>query len=73
MWNMKNTLWKIKPIKIGRHSGTTYCFWCKDCTENFRPEKVKMINKVPRKISLCCLSIYLLDWQTTRFLKQKIN
>ena len=43
---MKNTQSKIKPIKIGKQPGTTYCFGCKDYEKNFRPEKVKMINKV---------------------------
>ena len=43
---MKNTKSKIKPIKIGKQSGTTYCFGCKDYTKNFRPEKVKMTNKI---------------------------
>ena len=53
---MKNTQSKIKPIKIGKQSGTTYCFGCKDYTKNFRPQEVEMTNKVIRKkISLCCL------------------
>ena len=39
---MKNTQSKIKPIKIGKQSGTTYCFGCKDYTKNFRPQEVKM-------------------------------
>ena len=43
---MKNTQSKIKPIKFGKQSGTTYCFGCKDYTKNFRPEKV---NKVLRE------------------------
>ena len=43
---MKNTQSKIKSIKIGRQPGTTYCFGCKDYTHNFRPEKVKMTNKI---------------------------
>ena len=47
---MKNTKSKIKPIKIGKQSGTTYCFGCKDYTKNFRPEKVKMINKVEKNL-----------------------
>ena len=47
---MKNTQSKIKPIKIGKQSGTTYCFGCKDYTKNFRPEKVKMINKVEKNL-----------------------
>ena len=45
---MKKTESKIKPIIVGKQSGTTYCFGCKDYTTNFRPEKVKMINKVLR-------------------------
>ena len=43
---MKHTQSKIKAIKVGKESGTTYCFGCKDYRKNFRPEKVKMINKV---------------------------
>ena len=54
---MKNTKSKIKPIKIGKQPGTTYCFECKDYTQNFRPEKVKMTNKGLRQKSNCCLSI----------------
>ena len=66
---MKNTQSKIKPIKIGKQPGTTYCFGCKDYTQNFRPEKVKMTNKVLREKSHCvvCRS------NKSRFLKQKIN
>ena len=45
---MKNTKSKIKPIKIGKQFGTTYCFGCEDYMKNFRPEEVKMINKVLR-------------------------
>ena len=54
---MKNAQSKIKPIKIGKQPGTTYCFECKDYTQNFRPEKVKMTNKGLRQKSNCCLSI----------------
>ena len=50
---MKNMQSKIKPIKVGKQSGTTYCFGCKDYMKNFRPEKVKMINKVLREKSHC--------------------
>ena len=39
---MKNTQSKVKPIKIGKQSGTTYCFGCKDYIKNFRPQEVKM-------------------------------
>ena len=49
---MKNTQSKIKPIKIEKQPGTTYCFGCKDYTY-FRPEKVKTINKVLREKSHC--------------------
>ena len=64
---MKNTQSKIKPIKVGKESGTTYCFGCGDYTKNFRPEKVKMINKVLREKSpwVVCRS------NKSRFLKQK--
>ena len=66
---MKNTQSKIKPIKIGKQPGTTYCFGCKDHTNNFRPEKVKMTNKILRVKSNCvvCRS------NKSRFFKQKIN
>ena len=50
---MKNTQSKIKAIKIGKQPGTTYCFGCTDYIKNFRPEKVKMINKVLREKSHC--------------------
>ena len=46
-----------------------HCFGCKDYTKNFRPEKVKMTNKILREKSNC------VDCQSnkSRFLKQKIN
>ena len=50
---MKNTQSKIKPIKIGKQSGTIYCLRCKDYTKNFRPQKLKMINKVVTEKSHC--------------------
>ena len=34
----KSTQSEIKPIKIGKRPGTTYCFGCKDYTQDFRPE-----------------------------------
>ena len=66
---MKNTKSKIKPIEIGKESGTTYCFRRKDYTKNFRPQEVKITNKVLREKSQCvvCRS------NKSRFLKQKIN
>ena len=66
---MKNMQSKIKPIKIGKQIGTTYCFGCTDYTQNFRPEKVHMTNKVLRENSHC-----IVCWSSkSRFLKQKIN
>ena len=66
---MKNTKSEIKLIKIGKRPGTTYCFGCKDFTHNFRPQEVKMTNKVLREKSNCvvCRS------NKSRFLKQKRN
>ena len=66
---MKNTQSKIKPIKTGKEIGTTYCLGCKDYTHNFKPQEVKMTNKVLRQKSNCvvCRS------SKSRFLKQKHN
>ena len=66
---MKNIQSKIKPIKTGKELGTTNCLGCKDFTHNFRPQKVKMTNKVLREKSNCvaCRS------NKSRFLKQKYN
>ena len=66
---MKNTQSKIKPIKIGKRPGTTYCFGCKDYPESFRPEKVKMTNKVLREKSNCVVC----QSDKSRILKQKHN
>ena len=64
---MKNTQSKIKPIKIGKQSETTYCLGCKDYKQNFWPEKVKMINKVLREKSHCVVC-----WSNkSKYLKQK--
>ena len=62
---MKNTQSKIKPIKFG----TTYCLGCKCFTHNFRPQELKMTNKVFIEKSYCvvCRS------NKSRFLKQKHN
>ena len=66
---MKNRQSKIKPIKVGKQSGSTYCFGCKDYTKNFRPQELKMTKKVLRGKPHCavCRS------NKSRFLKQKIN
>ena len=50
---MKNTPSKIKPIEIGKQPRTTYCSGCKYYTKHFRPEKVRMINKVLGEKSHC--------------------
>ena len=57
---MKNMRSKIKPIKLGKQVVFTH---------NFRPEKVKMTNKILREKSHCvvCRS------NKSRFLKQKVN
>ena len=66
---MKNTKSKIKPIKIGKQSGKTYCSGCKDYAKNFRPQEVKVTNKVLREKPHCVFC-----WSNkSRFLKQKIN
>ena len=66
---MINTQPKVKPVKVQKQSGTTYCFGCKDNTKNFWPEGVKMRNKLLTDKSHCvaCRS------NQSRFLKQKIN
>ena len=50
---MKNTQSKIKPIKTGKELGTTCCLGCKYFTHNFRPQEVKMTNKVLGEKSNC--------------------
>ena len=66
---MKNTESKLKLIKTGKELGTTYCFGCKDFTHNFRPQEIKMTNKVLSEKSNCvvCRS------NKSKFLKQKHN
>ena len=60
---------KIKPIKTGKELGTMYCLGCKDFTHNFKPQEVKMTNKVLREKSnsVVCWS------SKSRLLKQKYN
>ena len=50
---MKNTQSKIKPIKTRKEIGTAYCLGCKDYTHNFKPQEIKMTNKVLREKSNC--------------------
>ena len=44
---------EIKPIKIGRRPGTTYCLGCKDFNHNFIPQEVKITKIVLREKSNC--------------------
>ena len=75
--NKKHTI-KNKTNKIGKRPETTYCLGCKDFTHNFRPEKVKMTNKVLREKSnrIVCRSnksqqkIIFSNYKTELFLKE---
>ena len=53
---IKNIQSNKKPIKIGKQLRITYSFGCKYYMQNFRPEKVKMTNKVLRETSNCVIS-----------------
>ena len=64
----KNEKYTIKN-KTYKNWKTTYCFGCKYYTKKFRPQEVKMINKVLREKSHCIVS----QSNRSRFLKQKIN
>ena len=66
---MKNTQSKIKPIKLGKRAATMHCLGCKDFTHNFRPQEVKMTNKILREKSNFVVS----QSNKSRFLKQKHN
>ena len=51
---MPKTFYQItKNEKHTKRLGTAYCFGCKDFTHNFRPQEVKMTNKVLREKSNC--------------------
>ena len=52
---MKNIQTKIKPIKRGKKPGTTYCLGCKNYTNNFKPQEMKMTDKVLKEKSNCVL------------------
>ena len=63
---MKNTQSKIKT---GKEIETAYCFGRKDYTQNFRPEKVKITNKVLKEKSHCVAC-----WSNkSRFLQNKLT
>ena len=56
-------------MRTGKKIRTTYCLGCKDYTHNFKPQEVKMTNKVLREKSNCVVC-----WSSkSRFLKQKHN
>ena len=59
---MKKTQSEIKPIKIGKRPGTMYCLGCKDFTHNFRPQDVKMTNKVLREKSALFVNLISQDF-----------
>ena len=63
---MKNKKSKIKQTETAKQIGTMCCFGCKDFTHNFKPQEVKMTNKVLRKKSKCIVFLS----KKTRFLKQ---
>ena len=64
---MKNPKSKIKPIKTGKEPRITYCLEWKDFTHNFRPQEVKITNKVLREKYNCVV----FRSNKSRFLKQK--
>ena len=66
---MKNARSKIKLIKTGKKIGTMYCLGCKNYTDNFKPQEIKMTNKVLREKSNCVVC----HSSKSRFLKQKHN
>ena len=63
---MRNRQSKVKPIKIKRQPGTTYCFGCKDYTTNVRPQEVKITNYLEKKSHFVVFRS-----NKSRFLKQK--
>ena len=66
---MKNAQSKIKLIKTRKKIGKMYYLGCKDYTNNFKPQEIKMTNKVLREKSNCVVC----QSSKSRFLKQKHN
>ena len=60
---------KNKTDKNWEKNETTYCLGCKDYTDNFKPQEIKMTNKGLREKSNCV--VYRSS--KSRFLKQKHN
>ena len=50
---MKIAQSKKNLIKTGEKTGTTYCLGCKDYTDNFKLQEIKMTNKVLTEKSNC--------------------
>ena len=50
---MENTQSGMKSTKLGEKNWTPYCLGCKDYNHNFKPEELKMTNKVLREKSKC--------------------
>ena len=46
---MKNIQSRIKTRKTGKEIETMYCLGWKDYTHNFKPQEVKITNKVLKK------------------------
>ena len=66
---MKNARSKIKLKKIAKEIGTTYYLGCKDYTDIFKPQEIKMTNKMLREKPNCVVC----RCSKSRFLKQKHN
>ena len=66
--NEKHTT-KNETNKNWKTNWNNVLFWCKDYTQNFGPEKVKMTNKVLREKSHCVVC----QSTKSRFFKQNIN
>ena len=59
---MKNTQSKVKPIKIGKKSGTTYCFGCNDYSQNFRPQEVKITKYLEKNLTVLFVDLISQDF-----------
>ena len=44
---------KNKANKNWKEVGTLYCLGCKDYTDNFKPQEIKMVSKALREKSNC--------------------
>ena len=67
---MRNARSKVKPIKTGKNFfETAYCLGCKDYNDNFKPQEMKMTNKVLTEKSNCVVFWF----SKSRFLQEKYN